>query len=100
MLIICVLNWMRNEHPLGVPHTQRFGLGLRGIRKFGRRNGNRRGALNLKPYRVMQTARGTRASVSQRLDNKVVGGIDFRTQRIGRRLGKRRLYVAGNFHLR
>ena len=44
--------------------------------------------LNLKPYRVMQTARGTRASVSQRLNNKVIILVNFFTQRCRRRLGE------------
>ena len=58
-----ILNGMVHKHPLRAIHTQRCGLGGCSINKFSAGNRNCRGALNFEPYRVMQTARGTGASV-------------------------------------
>ena len=74
--------------------TQGVRLGLSCIPKLCRGQRNRRLPLNLEPYRVMQTARGTGASVSQRFDQKIVVLEDLSPERIRRRLGERRLRVA------
>ena len=67
-----ILNGMRDENGPRILHAKRLGLRGRRIDEFARRDRNRGLALNLEPYRVMQTARGTGASVSQRLDHEIV----------------------------
>ena len=99
-LCICrILNGMRDKYTLRVGHAQRIGLRRSGGNELRRSNRDRGHSLNFKPYRVMQTARGTGASVCQRLDYKVVCRVDFRSQRIRCWFRKGRLGVAGNFHL-
>ena len=93
-----VLNRVVDENAFGVLHAKRAGLRLRRVLELGRRYADRRRTLNLEPYRVVQTARGTGASVGQRLDNKVVRGIDFQSQRRGRRFRERRLRIATDLH--
>ena len=93
-----VLNWVLDENALGVLHAQRGGLRLGRVLELGGGNADRRRTLNLEPYRVMQTACGTGASVGQGFDNKVVGGVDFLSQGGGRRLRERRLRIAIDLH--
>ena len=85
---------MGDEHAFRIRESQSIRLGLRRIAELCRGKRNRRLALNLEPYRVMQTARGTGASVSQGFDQKIVVGKNLRPQRIRRRLGEGRLCVA------
>ena len=89
-----VLNRVVDENAFGVLHAKRVGLRLGRVLELGRRYADRRCTLNFEPYRVVQTARGTGASVGQGLDNKVVCGIDFLSQRRGRRFRERRLRIA------
>ena len=91
---------MRDEHATRILHAECSGLRFCSIDELARRNRYRRLTLNLEPYRVMQTARGTRASVGERLNDKVILGKDLRLQRIGRGLRKSRLRVAINFDAR
>ena len=85
---------MRDEYALGVRQAQRIRLGLCCVLELGGRQRDRRLALNLEPYRVMQTARGTGASVSQGFDQKVVVLEDLRPERVRCRFGEGRLRVA------
>ena len=59
-----ILNRMLNKDAMRVGHTQGIRLSRCRSDELGRRDGYRWRSLNLKPYRVMQTARGTGASVS------------------------------------
>ena len=72
-----ILNRMGDKHALRVGHSQRICLRRSGADKLRRSNRNRGRSLNFKPYRVMQTARSTGASVSQRLDDKVVIALNL-----------------------
>src|SRR5262245_44631018 len=74
-------------------------LGLRNGRvlEFTRNNRHGRNAVDLEMHRVMQTARGTGASVGERLDDEVALRLDRLTERLGGRLRECRLRVALNF---
>ena len=67
-----VLDGVAHETAARVVHAERFRLGPRRLAELAGGDRNRRDALNLEPYRVMQTARGTGASVGQRFDDEVV----------------------------
>ena len=69
---------MLYENALRIRKPQRIRLHLGRVNEL--RGGQRYCglALNLEPYRVMQTARGTGASVSQSFNEKVVVLEDFR----------------------
>ena len=83
-----VLNRMLDKDAMRVRHTQGVCLSRGRGHELRRSDGYRWCSLNLKPYRVMQTARGTRASVGQRLDDKVIVLVNFFTQGRGRWLRK------------
>ena len=89
-----VLNGMGHEHPSRTVHAKRLGLSFRRILELDGSDGHRRLTLNLEPYRVMQTARGTGSSVSQPFDDEVVFLADLLAQLVRRRLGEGRLGVA------
>ena len=59
-----ILNRVLHKDAMRIGHTKGICLSRCRCDELGRRDGYRRRSLNLKPYRVMQTARGTRASVS------------------------------------
>ena len=87
-----ILDGMRDETAFCV-HSERFRLGLCGFFKLLRSDRNRRCSLDLKPYRVMQTARGTGSSVGQTFYDEVVVFLNLTAQRIRRRFGKRRFRI-------
>ena len=63
---------MSNEYATRILHAERSGLRISGVGELGRRNRDRRLTLNLEPYRVMQTARGTGASVGETFDDEII----------------------------
>jgi len=90
---------MGDKHPFRIPHAKRVSLNLCRIDKLRGCYRDRRCTLNLEPYRVMQTARGTGPSVGQCFNHKVIAGLNFLAQLIRRWLGKRWLSVAIERHL-
>ena len=90
-----ILNRMLNKNAMRIGHTQGICLSRCRSHELRRSDGNCWCSLNLKPYRVMQTARGTRASVGQRLDDKVIVLVNLFTQRRRGRLRKCWLGVTG-----
>ena len=89
-----VLDGVPDEAALRVVHAECLRLGAGRVTELARGDRNRRDALDLEPYRVMQTARGTGASVGQRFDDEVVVLPDVLAQLRRRGLGERRLGVA------
>jgi len=90
-----ILNWVLDKDALRIWHTE--GVCLSGSRRDKLRGSDRYRwrALNFKPYRVMQTARGTRTSVGQGFNNEVVILLYFITQRCRSRLGEGWLGIPG-----
>ena len=84
---------MRNEDAARISHSQCVGLGFCGILKFARGDTHRGNPLDLEPYRVMQTARGTGTSVREGLNYEVVIVFDFLTERLRSGFGKRWLRI-------
>ena len=72
-----ILNRVLNKDAMRVGHTKGICLSRCRSHELGRSDGYRWCSLNLKPYRVMQTARGTRASVSQRFNDEVIVLVNF-----------------------
>ena len=96
--IVGVLNRTLDEDPSGIGHPQRVCLRLGRDGELGRCDRDGRRTLNLEPYRVMQTARGTGASVRETLDNKIIVFENLRPQCIGSRLRESRFHVAVNLY--
>lgn len=99
-LIVGILYRMSDENTLSIQHPQCLGLGLGCVDKFRRCDRHRGRTLNLEPYRVMQTARSTGASVSQGFYDKIVVFLYLPAQFVGRRLGERGLCVTIERHVR
>lgn len=93
LIISRILNRMFHEYASRIFHPEGLRLSFCCIFELDRGNRNRRCSVNLKPYRVMQTARGTGASVGQRLDDKIVVAKYFLSQRIRCWFGKRRFHI-------
>ena len=91
---------MGDEHATGITHAQRIGLHLSRVTKLRGRQRYRRPTLNLKPYRVMQTARGTGTSVGQRFHDKVIVAKDLCSEIVRCGFGKRGFCVALDFNAR
>ena len=90
-----VLDRMRNEDAAHVGQSERARLRLGRIDERRGRHHHRGLAVYLKPYRVVHTARCTRPSIGQSLDNRVNGPKLFYDSGWGR-LRKRRLRRADN----
>ena len=97
-VICCVLNRVCDKYALSVGHAQRVRLRRGCSDELRRSDGNRRRPLNFKPYRVMQTARSTGTSVSQRLDDKVIIALNFLAQCRRGRLRECRLFIPSQRH--
>ena len=80
--IVGVLNRMLDEDPSGIGHPQRVCLRLGRDGELGRCDRDGRRTLNLEPYRVMQTARGTGSSVGERFHHEVVARLNFTAELI------------------
>jgi hypothetical protein len=65
------LNGVRDGHRLELRHTQIACLGPRSVDELHRRHNRSRKALVFEMDRVVQTARRTRSSICQGLDDRV-----------------------------
>ena len=91
------MNRVLDVNRVEIGSSQRAGLRARRGHKFMRRDRNRRDAETFEFQRVVQTARRTRPSISQSLDDRRAFGLhELVDHRIGRGLGEGRLHHAHN----
>ena len=81
------------EYASHIFHPEGFRLSFCCIFELDRGNRNSRCSLNLKPYRVMQTARGTGSSVGQAFYDEVIVALNLAAQRIRRWFGEGRFRI-------
>ncbi len=93
-----VLDGMPDEDNLGILHSQRGRLHVGRVHELLGGNGNGGNSLDFKPNRVVQTARRTRASIGERLNNEIALLLDLQPQIIGTWLGKGRLCIASDLN--
>ncbi len=93
LIIGRILNRMFHEYASRIFHPEGLRLSFCCIFELDRGNRNRRCSLNLKPYRVMQTARGTGSSVGQAFYDEVIVALNLAAQSIRRRFGKCRFRI-------
>jgi hypothetical protein len=97
LLVGSVLNRMRDKDPRRFGKTQRGRLSLGGIDKHVGRDDNRRLAVILEPYCVVQTARYAGPSIGEAFDNEVALLQHLLTQVIGGRTGRRQFPIMFDF---
>jgi hypothetical protein len=88
---------MRHENPWRFGETKRGRLSLGGIDKHVSRDHNRRLAVILEPYCVVQTARYAGPSIGEAFDNEVALLQHLLTQVIGGRTGRRQFPIMFDF---
>lgn len=98
LIISRILNRVGYEYTTSILQAKCPGLDFGRFFELNRSHCHRWNTLNFKPYRVMQTARGTGASVGQGFDHKVVLLPDLPAEFIWRRFGKCWFCISIDFH--
>jgi hypothetical protein len=90
-IVGCILNWVRHENVARLRHAECVALEICRLIKLGRRYGDRWDSLDFKPDCVVQTARRTGTSVSQRFDQIIYLARNIAPHIVRARLGERGL---------